>query len=78
MEKYFGTDSSESECFAAVRITCSKCQECSAKTVASLSVNCWRKFGNIGLCVAGAYIYYELGVIYYTSSSRRIVELRDQ
>ena len=33
----------------------SKCRECSAKTVASLYVNCWRKsaffFGNIGLCV---------------------------
>ncbi len=45
----------KSECFAAVRITCSKCQECSAKTVASVGINCWRKsaflFGNIGLCV---------------------------
>jgi hypothetical protein len=44
-----------SECFAALRITCSKCQECSAKTVASVGINCWRKsaflFGNIGLCV---------------------------
>jgi hypothetical protein len=61
MEKYFGTDSRESECFAAVRITCSKCREWVAKTAASLCVNCWRKsafiFGNIGLCVAGAYIY---------------------
>ena len=44
-----------SECFAALRVTCSMCRECSAKTVASLYVNCWRKsaffFGNIGLCV---------------------------
>ncbi len=45
----------ESECFAALRITCSKCRECSAKTVASLCVKLLAKKcvfrGNIGLCV---------------------------
>jgi hypothetical protein len=63
VEKYFNgkifwnrfTGPIKSECFAAVRITCSKCRECSAKTVASVGINCWRKsaflFGNIGLCV---------------------------
>jgi hypothetical protein len=56
------------------------CRECSAKTVASLCVIVGEKvhfLWKYWFVCTGAYIYYELEVIYYTSSSRRIVKLRD-
>ena len=56
------------------RVFCENSGKFIRKLLAKKCIFLWKYW----FVCTGAYIYYELEVIYYTSSSRRIVKLRDR